>query len=167
MFCVGWLKTGTTSFGAAMRELGFKHCGWDVDVWREWYKKGDIDRIIKYAAHFDSFDDLPWNKIDVIEKLDEVYPNSRFVLLDRAPEDWVESFAKHRTKSGAEKVNREQAIKDFAARNEHIRRYFSGAGDDKFLVMNIITGDGYETLCPFLGIPVLDKPFPHANRSSR
>src|SRR5215213_4676131 len=31
------------------------------------------------------------------------------------------------------------------------------------LVIDIAAGDASETLCPFLGVPVPDAPFPHAN----
>jgi hypothetical protein len=27
--------------------------------------------------------------------------------------------------------------------------------------MNIIDGDGYDKLCPFLNLPLVDRPFPH------
>jgi Sulfotransferase domain len=34
----------------------------------------------------------------------------------------------------------------------------------RLLVMNIIGGDGWEVLCPFLGVPIPSVPFPHENR---
>lgn len=34
----------------------------------------------------------------------------------------------------------------------------------RLLVMNILGGDGWEVLCPFLGVPVPAVPFPHENR---
>lgn len=34
----------------------------------------------------------------------------------------------------------------------------------QLLVMNIIQGDGWETLCPFLHMPIPDVPFPHENK---
>ena len=47
-------------------------------------------------------------------------------------------------------------------RTEHERRvraYFADRPDD-LLVIDISAGEGWEALCPFLGVPVPDKPFP-------
>jgi hypothetical protein len=30
--------------------------------------------------------------------------------------------------------------------------------------MNLVEGDGWEKLCPFLGVPVPSVPFPHLHR---
>jgi hypothetical protein len=134
VFCVGWRKTGTTSFSTAMKRLGFKHCSWDRDVWREWYKKGKIAKVLRYAKHFESFDDLPWNKIEILELLDPT-------------------------------TDKESCIKKYEKHNEHIRQYFSGEKRKQLLIMNVIKGEGYEKLCPFLELPVLNEPFPASNKS--
>ncbi len=34
---------------------------------------------------------------------------------------------------------------------------------DKLLIMNVVAGDGWETLCPFLNKSIPDIPFPKAN----
>jgi hypothetical protein len=34
----------------------------------------------------------------------------------------------------------------------------------RLLVMNIVAGDGWEKLCPFLGLPIPSEPFPYENR---
>jgi hypothetical protein len=34
------------------------------------------------------------------------------------------------------------------------------------LVFDLPRGDGWEELCAFLGHPIPDEPFPHANRAS-
>jgi hypothetical protein len=167
VFCVGWLKTGTTSFGYAMRRLGFKHCGWDQDVWREWYNKGDVAKVIRYARYFESFDDLPWNMVEILEQLDKAYPASRFVLLERDSESWFGSLIKYQIKLGQQPVTgKEAAIKKYEERNEFVRRYFAGSKEGQLLVMNVTEGEGYEKLCPFLGLPVLNEPFPHSNKST-
>lgn len=41
------------------------------------------------------------------------------------------------------------------------------AGEEHFLRMNICAGEGYEKLCPFLGVPVPISPFPWQNRGPR
>ena len=58
------------------------------------------------------------------------------------------------------------AEKFSAAYHRHhadVRRYFADRPDD-LLEMNIIEGDGWEKLCPFLGLPTPAVPFPHLNR---
>ncbi|HEX8335676.1 MAG TPA: sulfotransferase [Pyrinomonadaceae bacterium] len=37
----------------------------------------------------------------------------------------------------------------------------------RLLVMDITAGDGWEVLCPFLGVEIPDRPFPHENRTRR
>ena len=165
VFCIGWLKTGTTSFGVAMRRIGFKHLGWDQDLWRNWYEKGKIEKLVAYARHFDSFDDLPWNMIDILPLLDEAYPNSKFVLLERNEEEWFESFKNHERKRGVEIASDKMLVKQkYYERNELVKSYFSDKKSDQLLVMNVMEGDGYEKLCAFLEVPRVNEPFPHANK---
>ena len=38
---------------------------------------------------------------------------------------------------------------------------------DRLLVMDIIAGDGWDKLCPFLGKPVPEAAFPHRNATGR
>jgi hypothetical protein len=151
-----------------MKRLGFKHCSWDRDVWREWYKKGKIAKVLRYAKHFESFDDLPWNKIEILELLDKEFPGSKFVLLERDSESWFESFQKHQIKKGRiPTTDKESCIKKYEEHNEHIRQYFSGEKRKQLLIMNVIKGEGYEKLCPFLELPVLNEPFPASNKSKK
>ena len=48
----------------------------------------------------------------------------------------------------------------YATHERNVREYFAGRPED-LLVMNVTAGDGWELLCPFLGKPVPDFPFPH------
>jgi hypothetical protein len=166
VFCLGWLKTGSTSLGDAMRRLGFKHCGWDVDIWREWRQNGNIRETIQFAKNFESFDDLPWNHTGLLEHLDKAFPESKFILLERDGESWFRSMQIHRIeRHEAPMVDKEFEIKKFAGHNDFVKQYFCGEKQSQLLVMNVIEGDGYERLCPHLGLPVLDEPFPHSNRA--
>ena len=49
------------------------------------------------------------------------------------------------------------------AHHQRVADYFEGRQD--LLVLRIAAGDGWERLCPFLGEPVPDEPFPHRHRS--
>lgn len=164
VFCVGWLKTGTTSCGRALQEFGFKHKGWDPKV-RDWYKEGKIEKIIAHARYFESFDDLPWNYYDMIPVLDLAFPNSRYILLERDEESWFDSLQRFAVRNGMPKPNKEKAQTNFKYHNEFIKNYFLGNGNGKpeqLLVMNIFQGDSYNKLGRFLDVKEIpDEPFPH------
>jgi hypothetical protein len=49
----------------------------------------------------------------------------------------------------------------FLEYNERVRSDIPG---HRLLVMNIIAGDGWELLCPFLGVPIPSEPFPHEHK---
>lgn len=76
IFVVGYNKTGTTSVGKALQKLGYRHSSFNEFVWRELYNKGNIDGVINYTKRFESFDDLPWLKEDLLPILFETFPNS-------------------------------------------------------------------------------------------
>ncbi len=46
---------------------------------------------------------------------------------------------------------------------EYYERVVKDIPAHRLLVMNIIEGDGWELLCPFLGVPIPSEPFPHEN----
>src|SRR5204863_4300532 len=94
----------------------------------------------------------------------------KFILTVRPLEDWLESRRSH-----VEANNRRRARGEYAgsflevdyqgwtaerdAHEERVRAHFANRPGD-LLVMDISGGDGWEVLCPFLGIPVPDVPFP-------
>ena len=47
---------------------------------------------------------------------------------------------------------------------EYYERVPSEIPPSRLLVMNITAGDGWELLCPFLGVPIPSEPFPHENK---
>ena len=49
----------------------------------------------------------------------------------------------------------------FLEYNERVR---ADIRPDRLLVMNVTAGDGWEVLCPFLGVPIPSVPFPHENK---
>jgi hypothetical protein len=46
---------------------------------------------------------------------------------------------------------------------EHNERVQADIPAHRLLVMNIIEGDGWDKLCPFLGTKIPSLPFPHEN----
>jgi hypothetical protein len=102
--------------------------------------------------------------------LDAQYPGSRFILTVREMDDWLDSRRRHVETNIARRATGEYAGNFLevdeegwaAERVEHearVRAYFADRPGD-LLVMDISAGDGWDVLCPFLGIDEPDTPFP-------
>jgi len=168
VFCVGLPKTGTSSLTMALKELGYTVRHWP-----------DINRVVDTAEKMDALTD--GTVISHMEVLDRLWPDARFILTVRDEEEWIKSCRWHYTEhihlkdlSPVQKWSRrvvwgvedydEQIFRSVSrAHTPHVLEYFKNR-PDKLLIMNICAGDGYEKLCPFLGLPVLNKRFPYRNR---
>jgi len=53
--------------------------------------------------------------------------------------------------------------KRFVEYNERVRAEIP---PHRLLVMDVTRGDGWDLLCPFLGLPIPSEPFPHENRTA-
>jgi hypothetical protein len=102
--------------------------------------------------------------------LHQQYPGSKFILTVRAMDEWLESRRRHVETNITRRAAGEYAgnflevdVEGWtAARVEHearVRGYFADR-PDALLVMDISAGDGWDVLCPFLGVEVPDAPFP-------
>ena len=60
------------------------------------------------------------------------------------------------------KFDRDRFARAYEEHERGVREYFRERPGD-LLVMDICAGDGWEKLCPFLGLPAPPAPFPHAN----
>lgn len=167
VFGVGLSKTGTVSLTEALKRLGYKAKHYP-----------HLFQVLEIAQAFDAVTDTP--VIVYMEALDRLYPKAQFVLTVRDEDAWIASCRRHYAKKPVEKImawklwNRRAVYGmhgfDEAAfrqvRREHearVKAHFEGR-EGKLLVLNVCGGQGYETLCPFLGLPVPDEPFPHKNR---
>jgi hypothetical protein len=71
----------------------------------------------------------------------------------------VEMYMRHlRTDT----FSREAFLAGYDRHNTAIRKWF--AGSDRLLVVDVEAQHRWDELCAFLGVPVPDLPFPHANR---
>jgi hypothetical protein len=153
VLCVGYVKTGTSSFGLAMRQLGFSHFGYDRDL-DDQLQHGHVDRCLRWAASFNALDDLPWSTPAFIAAFRKRYPGAYYVELDRDENQWLASYFNFfgPVCSSREALSRlrthQQRVRDILKDEPHVLR------------MNVCAGEGYEKLCPFLGLPVLDQKFP-------
>jgi hypothetical protein len=153
VLCVGYVKTGTSSFGAAMRLLGFSHYGYDPDLGKS-LQGGDLERCLKWASHFNSLDDLPWSTPSFIAAFRQRFPASYYVILERNEQEWLKSYFNFFGTLCSE----EEALEQLRSHQSQVMTILQN--ESRVLRMNICAGDGYEKLCPFLGIPVPADPFP-------
>ncbi len=184
IFCIGLNKTGTSSFHEAIKILGFKSVHFLDDdgnnikdiVENNYLKKNDI---LKGLEKYDAFSD--WNRlhdIAIFKEFDKQYPGSKFIMNTRDINAWLDSREKH-VKRNQEKKRRnpeadvswlkiERAAweKQFTNHYAAILAYFEERPDD-LLVFDVTKGDGWEKLCPFLGLPVRTDPFPKKNVASK
>ncbi|MBW2313900.1 MAG: hypothetical protein JRH10_06890 [Deltaproteobacteria bacterium] len=183
VFGIGMNKTGTTSlkrcFGAldlypiapnALESAEMK------EAVRGLFEQGDYEPILKLAANYRSFEDRPWNVWEMYQRLDERFPDSRFILTVREPESWWRSTGrwitvvkprmakKYLRHLGAASLAKADMIAAYEQYNEGVIEHF--AGTDKLLVIDFEKGQGWPELCGFLGLPVPEAAFPHVNRQS-
>lgn len=176
VFGIGAPKTGTTSLAAAFEILGFRHTGWDPRLWQS-FEQGEYGPIFSVAERFEAFEDGPWNGDRFYEELDARFPGSKFVLTVRDSETWLRSHERHFSSEGARRIPERYWIVDYERqRDQFLKEYERRNGDvvarfherpDQLLVLDVCGGDGWARLCPFLGVPIPDRPFPHRNRTGQ
>lgn len=150
----------------------------------------EIDKIIDY---YDVFTDLPWGGTDFYKYLAKKYPDASFIHTQREVNSWYISLVKMLTKLDANpktamqtfhkrgrygviyylkeviKVDTLENSKDtilnyFVKTNEELKAFFE-SGNFSYLSIDLIKGDGWDVLCPFLSKPVPNENFPHANKA--
>lgn len=179
VFGIGWAKTGTTTLGVCLRELGFRHQSARLDLVDD-FAEGNLHRILDVAGAHDSFEDWPWPL--VFRELDEAFPAAKFVLTTREPRSWLASYRNMLASQGTASpaltrrrrilyglpfpnVTDTQLLARVRRHEDEVKAWFRVRPDD-LLVVDWASGDGWAALCSFLQRPVPDTPFPHANRAS-
>lgn len=175
IFGIGLSKTGTSSLAQALQRLGYrtKDC---MGTTR--YAAGDLSSIdMDTVIAHDALTDTPIPSF--YRELDARFPGSKFILTVRDREGWLNSCKKQfNERSAASQSDAHRRLFEdlygtnvfdeakFAAGYERfiagVREHFRGRPQD-LLELNVSAGDGWEKLCPFLGLPVPDLPFPKAN----
>ncbi len=175
---VGNQKTGTTTLGAALRILGYRHQSYSVRS-SHMYANGSLEELLTWSDHYQSFDDVPWALL--YRELDVRHPGSKFILTyRRSSQAWFESLDKHMRRMGRKSASqdmneaiygrpdpqndRDLAIQVYEQHNAAVRAYFKDRKED-FIALCWERGDGWAELTRFLGRDMPDAPFPHANRA--
>ena len=173
IFGIGLGRTGTRSLFVAMYMLGFK-TSHGINHINSIHKNQFCDDIsISHRYKF----------------LDYAFPDAKFILTIRDLDSWLISCGKHSRRKGglfdpslpilAEKLHRsEQRFNIFGITHfdediyrakyyeyhDGVYKHFKGR-EDKLLTMNIMNGDSWDVLCPFVDRQPVSEPFPHENKS--
>jgi len=178
IFGIGLSKTGTTSLFAALDQLGYRSAtyrhlrGLGLDEWFE----GNFER--DYLAGYDAATDLPLAQF--FPQLDLRYPGSKFVLTVRELDSWLESARSHFTRPPATSFGRQVRLATYGTTGydegqfrfvyeTHLRNvawYFRDRAE-QLLILDIVGGEGWGKLCPFLEREPPRTPFPHVQPGYR
>lgn len=171
IFGIGMFKTGTKSLGEALSILGYRtNANFWAAVDNNWYPSEEeysdsLLEIYERATEYDAFCDAPW--MFVYKELDKEFPHSKFILTTRDYEGLATSEYKMWKRSGAsisEVPSRHRFIERIRNHDRYVREYFEGRDED-LLNLNICEGEGWEKLCPFLGVEETPSHlFPYENK---
>jgi len=182
----GFGRTGTESLRQALNALGVGPCHHmhevfadphRIEAWHAIVRGGpaDWDAIFEgYGATVD------WPAAHYWRELAAHYPDAKILLSVRDPEAWYASMQK----TIAEIVRQGTLSTDMPA--DLVREVFDGEVDDRDHMIAVYErntaevqaacspdrlltyrlGDGWEPLAEFLGVPVPDIPYPHANTTA-
>lgn len=179
VFGIGLPKTGTTSLTDALTALGLRSIHYPPCFelqgdrmqfsWPWWLNK------------FDGFSDLPVARF--YREIDERHLRGRFVLTIRELDPWLDSCRRHFTPERyradledpallpAIRLNQDlfgSSVFDaglFASAYQRhlasVQAYFRDRDD--LLLLDVSAGEGWDKLCPFLGIDIPPVGFPKSN----
>lgn len=177
IFNIGLNRAGTTSLAQALELLGIRTLHFR-------YRQRRLYEIIRENMQakrpllagpdreYRAFSDFAGQYFFV--QLDQCYPGSKFILTTRDLEGWLDSrerkVIKNRTNPSYRHnfldVDRERWTAEYHALHREAKAFFAGRSES-LLVINITAGEGWRPLCDFLGVPVLDVPFPNLNALPR
>jgi hypothetical protein len=164
IFGIGLPRTGTVSLTAATSALEFKSIHYVSEV--------EYERALELFA---CLTDLPIPSR--YRDLDRRFPGAKFILTTRDFDSWLDSNRRwfssrplsparghYRTELfGTLNYSDEAWTETYQRHHREVDAYFEGRESD-LLRMNIVGGEGWEVLAPFLGVPLPGVPFPHMNR---
>lgn len=162
---VGLARTGNTSFCASLELLGYGP--------------------VRQDPTFEMLRDLQGGSGNTVvlqfKYLDYIFPGSKFVLTTRTVESWLASMERshlhnpRRIQGQHDRIARRMAIYEtvgfdrqtladsFFRHHSEVRRYFAQRPND-LLELDVAGGQGWDRLCPFLGVPSPGVAFPALNQ---
>ena len=183
-------RTGTYSLKLALNRLGFGPCHHMEEVLHQmpvqvplWSAAvaGKPDWSAIYGAYRSAVD---WPTAGFFRELVREFPSAKFVLTDRSPERWADSFGAtiYKLLAGADQapdemqdwlsmangvvarsgfppgLDRQGLISAFTAHNEAVKEAIPAS---QLLVFQV--KEGWDPLCAFLDAPVPAEAFPRTN----
>lgn len=114
-------------------------------------------------------------------QLADAWPDAGFIYTVRDEDSWIRSlqkvdYLKEQPRKGSHvhygravvygciAFHEERYRYVFRTHDRLVRDYFTGPRADRLLILDLNRGDGFEQLCPFLGLPVPDVAYPHVNK---
>jgi len=173
VFGIGLSRTGTSSLNAGLCALG----------WRARHFPslrlliGRLNIRLREFRRYDAMTDLPVALF--FRELDRRFPGSKFVHTVRDVDAWLDSCERYRRFApdfkpskrvlelrrrvyDGETFDRDRFREAHARHTRAVREWFADRPDD-LLELNVCAGEGFEKLCPFLGLPAREGAFPHKN----
>lgn len=165
---IGLQKTGTSSLSWALDLLGVR-CLHAPLEYRKAAREADGEFPEALLSTYDAFCDDPF--FFIYKELDRKYPGSKFIWTVRELGPWLESIRKHvernRNNPNYEgpwlEYDEKRETERYQRHAEEVREYFKNREDD-IAVVDITAGDGWDKICPLLGINVPRIEFPHKNK---
>lgn len=176
IFCIGFQKTGTTSLGIALAQLGCRVEGYHP--FRDLARMNGLDmdtiwtRALELVPAYDAFKDTPWPAL--YDRLDAIFPDAKFIHVMRDRESWIKSVVGdfgsnpneiHRMIYGSAFPlgNEEAWLARYDQHNHDVQKHFDGR-PESFMSLDMSKGElNWNRLCGFLDQPVPDVSWPHAN----
>ncbi|MFC4308514.1 sulfotransferase family protein [Steroidobacter flavus] len=184
VICAGYARTGTTSLGNALEQIGCGPCytmghvgigsPWQTAQWEAALEGREVDWDRVFEGHR-SVAALAGTLF--YRQLAEKYPDAKVILTVRDPEAWFDSTTAmlgssllpaleefpfrhllmkvYRAAYGERFDDHDALIATFHKHNAEVKEYFSS---DRLLVFDVRQGWG--PLCEFLGVTVPETPFP-------
>jgi hypothetical protein len=187
---VGVGRTGTFSLRLALNQLGkgpchhmeevVKNMDAQLPLWSE-----AVEGNANWSAIYEGYNSaVDWPTAGFYRELVKEYPTAKFILTERSPESWAESFGstiytlieardkapekmhdwldmvnKVLTKTGfPDGMDKDALINGFIAHGKAVREAIPA---EQLLVFQV--KEGWEPLCNFLDVPVPTEAFPRTN----
>ena len=101
LFGIGFNKTGSTTMEAVFRLYGFavpNQKEQEAAIVKQ-LRQGNYEPLKEFVSRHDAFQDLPFSQGDCYVLCDALFPNSKFILTERDPEEWFSSLYRYRQKT--------------------------------------------------------------------
>ena len=183
VFGIGLSRTATHSLNEALNILGYNVIHYPTDE-KTYNELAFGNYNLSILEEYDGITDI--TVAPFYAQLDDMYPNSIFILTIRNVNDWHRSLKKHydnRNKLnelyknthrsnlrkffrasvyGTYQYNYDRMDFVFHQHYDNVTKYFKYK-PNQLLILDIPRGDGWEKLCPFLECDIPSRAFPNWN----